>query len=377
MRSFSVAVVAIGSVACRGGGAPAPRTAGGADAPPAVPAVIVPRLPTTALVGFDAHGYVLIAADGTLTAGALDRASSIDLTAVGGEPVALGDVDARLARLAGKRGPTRLGPSCLTTLHAAVGTEFGPGSVVIAADDAPARVAAEVLSAVTAPAALVGYADDPRRGRAVRLIADGGSARLRPGIVVVMVGRGSVEIAPVDDLSTWTVPATVAEVAAAVGEAWPQQVAIGFHDDATAGDLAVALAGVVEGRARDGVLLSCGSMPDTAARPVPTGPQVGIGRPEVTTGLSPREVRRAVTNRRSRIQRDCYAERSSAAPGVDGTVTVRFTIGADGTVSAAAATGVDAEVGACIAQVIETLRFDKPEDADRVDVELPITLRAR
>jgi hypothetical protein len=69
--------------------------------------------------------------------------------------------------------------------------------------------------------------------------------------------------------------------------------------------------------------------------------------------------------------------RSSRSPtrtiALAGTVQVQFFIKPDGTVASAAASGVDPAVASCVADVIKSLAFPKPNGGGGVQVNYPFT----
>jgi outer membrane biosynthesis protein TonB len=71
----------------------------------------------------------------------------------------------------------------------------------------------------------------------------------------------------------------------------------------------------------------------------------------------------------------CYEKALVASPSLKGTVQVQFFIKPDGTVASAAASGVDPDVATCVANVIRSLAFPKPNGGGGVQVNYPFTFR--
>ncbi len=98
------------------------------------------------------------------------------------------------------------------------------------------------------------------------------------------------------------------------------------------------------------------------------------GQPTMQGNLDKLTIRAVVIARTDKI-RFCYEKALLAKPGLAGTVTVAFYIQPDGTVGSSVATGVDQDVATCVADVIKTLEFPKPDGGGGVQVQYPFTFR--
>jgi hypothetical protein len=71
----------------------------------------------------------------------------------------------------------------------------------------------------------------------------------------------------------------------------------------------------------------------------------------------------------------CYEKELLAQPGLEGTVTVNFTLNGNGRVIDSKASGVDPTVSSCIAEVVSTIRFPKVGDDGIYPIKYPFQLR--
>jgi hypothetical protein len=71
----------------------------------------------------------------------------------------------------------------------------------------------------------------------------------------------------------------------------------------------------------------------------------------------------------------CYEKELLANPGLEGTVTVNFTLNGNGRVLESKASGVDPTVSSCIAQVVSNIQFPKLADAGIYPIKYPFALR--
>jgi len=102
-------------------------------------------------------------------------------------------------------------------------------------------------------------------------------------------------------------------------------------------------------------------------------PTITIGRPTVKGDLDAAILRRYLRRNIMKLQY-CYEKELLATPGIQGTVTVAFTIGSDGRVSASSADGLrNTSVQSCMANVIKAIEFPKPKSSEVV-VSYPITV---
>jgi len=90
--------------------------------------------------------------------------------------------------------------------------------------------------------------------------------------------------------------------------------------------------------------------------------------------LHPAIVRRYINRQATKLSY-CYERRQLVTPKLEGTVNASFVIGADGFVSASSAKGIDDEVASCIAGVIKTVQFPKPNAGAIVQVEFPLVFK--
>jgi hypothetical protein len=109
----------------------------------------------------------------------------------------------------------------------------------------------------------------------------------------------------------------------------------------------------------------------TKPEPAPPPPMARLGQPTITGDLGADLVRRYLKRNLTRIT-GCYQSALADEPGLQGTVTISFTITADGSVSASEATGLSTEVATCIAAAVKKIPFAKPGDGADVTVTYPI-----
>jgi outer membrane biosynthesis protein TonB len=102
-------------------------------------------------------------------------------------------------------------------------------------------------------------------------------------------------------------------------------------------------------------------------------PRVLLGKPTIQGGVIDANVVRRIIKRNVAKLLYCYEKRLLSIPTLDGTVSVRFTLGADGTVSSSQATGVDDEVASCVAGAIYALAFPRLTRGDLAIVTYPMT----
>jgi len=94
---------------------------------------------------------------------------------------------------------------------------------------------------------------------------------------------------------------------------------------------------------------------------------------EISAGAIGKDiVRKVVKDHVGKLQY-CYEKTLLANPGIEGTVTARFTIGTDGSVDDVKATGVHPEVESCVAEAVKAFRF--PPSEAKVEVSYPFTFK--
>ena len=103
-------------------------------------------------------------------------------------------------------------------------------------------------------------------------------------------------------------------------------------------------------------------------------PVTSLGFPNAQGDLDKALIRRVVKASRQKIAY-CYEKALLASPSLEGTVVVQFFIKPDGTVANAEASGLDPEVGRCVAGVIKSLVFPKPNGGGGVQVVYPFSMR--
>ncbi|MFT3696691.1 MAG: AgmX/PglI C-terminal domain-containing protein [Kofleriaceae bacterium] len=102
-------------------------------------------------------------------------------------------------------------------------------------------------------------------------------------------------------------------------------------------------------------------------------PTTSIGQPTVTGGLDKAIIRRYVKRNIQKIL-SCYETELDKRPKLAGQITAEFRIGVDGLVSASKASGFDKTVATCVAGVIKTIEFPKPQGG-AVEVKYPFTFK--
>ncbi len=108
----------------------------------------------------------------------------------------------------------------------------------------------------------------------------------------------------------------------------------------------------------------------TAAVPPPV-----IGQPTGTGDLDKGIIRRYIKRNVDKIAY-CYEKQLLANPGMEGTVTVSFFISPSGTVTSSTGGGFNATVANCVADVIHTIEFPRPQGGGGVTVNYPFTFHA-
>ena len=98
---------------------------------------------------------------------------------------------------------------------------------------------------------------------------------------------------------------------------------------------------------------------------------ITLGKPTITKGLDIAIVRRYIKRSLDRFSY-CYEKELLARPGLRGTVAATFLIAPNGQVSNSIATGLPV-VDHCVADVIGTMEFPKPQGDAAVKVTYPIT----
>jgi len=102
-------------------------------------------------------------------------------------------------------------------------------------------------------------------------------------------------------------------------------------------------------------------------------PTLTFGVPTVKGDLDKAIVRRYLKRQHMRLQH-CFEKELHATVGLQGTVTLAFTIGADGRVSMSSATGLgNTNVETCMAGVIKAIEFPKPKSGE-VTATYPLAL---
>ncbi|MBZ0234033.1 MAG: AgmX/PglI C-terminal domain-containing protein, partial [Deltaproteobacteria bacterium] len=117
-----------------------------------------------------------------------------------------------------------------------------------------------------------------------------------------------------------------------------------------------------------------GGGPDRVAK-VPT---VKLSPPVACTQDNPcldKEIIRRYVKRNIEKITYCYEKELLANPGLEGTVTVNFTLNGNGRVMQSTATGVDPTVSGCIAEVVSNIRFPKVGDDGIYPIKYPFQLR--
>ncbi|HEX5060430.1 MAG TPA: AgmX/PglI C-terminal domain-containing protein [Kofleriaceae bacterium] len=96
-----------------------------------------------------------------------------------------------------------------------------------------------------------------------------------------------------------------------------------------------------------------------------------IGQPDAKGGLDKSIIRRYIKRNIDKIKY-CYEKQLLAKPGLEGTVSVSFFITPAGSVTSSTGAGVDPTVANCVADVVSTIEFPRP-DGGGVQVNYPFT----
>jgi hypothetical protein len=105
-------------------------------------------------------------------------------------------------------------------------------------------------------------------------------------------------------------------------------------------------------------------------RHVPGVPQPVIGTPTGTDGLDKSIIRRYIKRNVDKIAY-CYEKQLLAHPGIGGSIMVTFFITPAGSVKSSVGSGFDATVANCVADVVGSIEFPKPNGG--VQVNYPFT----
>jgi hypothetical protein len=188
------------------------------------------------------------------------------------------------------------------------------------------------------------------------------------GIVVESVPDKPIEVAKPDELAAAIAKAR--EVRGADAEA-PVDVLVDPDVDVQRmTDVMVALevAGVH--------MIGIGPMP-SAEQLARRGKRISalhLGVPNAQGDLDKKEIRKVVKANLGAIK-GCYDKALVENPTLSGTVSAQFFITPKGTVATASASGVDPALSECIAAVIKTFVFPKPNGGGGVQVNYPFTMR--
>jgi len=107
-------------------------------------------------------------------------------------------------------------------------------------------------------------------------------------------------------------------------------------------------------------------------------PTVTLSKPVACTADAPcldREIIRRYVKRNIEKITYCYEKELLGNPGLEGTVTVNFTLNGNGRVIESNASGVDATVSSCIASVVSNIKFPKVGDSGIYPIKYPFALR--
>ncbi len=133
-----------------------------------------------------------------------------------------------------------------------------------------------------------------------------------------------------------------------------------------------------EGRDFGGPFSQRPGTPGGPRRHVAAVPPVKLGPPVACTQDSPcldKEIIRRYVKRNLAKITYCYEKELLATPGLEGTVTVNFTLSGNGRVMESNASGVSPAVSSCIAGVVSTIRFPKVGDDGIYPIKYPFQLR--
>ncbi len=103
------------------------------------------------------------------------------------------------------------------------------------------------------------------------------------------------------------------------------------------------------------------------------GRMLQLGEPTAAGEIDKTTVRKVVRQNLAKLQY-CYEKTLLANPGIEGNVTVKFTIGIEGSVIDATATGVHPDVESCVVQQVRTFKFPRPT-AGTVEVSYPFAFK--
>lgn len=118
-----------------------------------------------------------------------------------------------------------------------------------------------------------------------------------------------------------------------------------------------------------------GGGPPGMKRHVAAVPRPTIGQPTGTGDLDKGIIRRYIKRNVDKIAY-CYEKQLLANPGMEGTVTISFFISPSGSVTSATGGGFNATVANCVADVIHTIEFPRPQGGGGVTVNYPFTFHA-
>jgi hypothetical protein len=107
-------------------------------------------------------------------------------------------------------------------------------------------------------------------------------------------------------------------------------------------------------------------------------PTVKLSPPIACTQDSPcldKEIIRRYVKRNIEKITYCYEKELLAQPGLEGTVTVNYTLNGNGRVMQSTASGVDPTVSSCIAEVVSNIHFPKVGDDGIYPIKYPFQLR--
>lgn len=124
-----------------------------------------------------------------------------------------------------------------------------------------------------------------------------------------------------------------------------------------------------------------GKRPGQPGRPgdrVAKAPKVVLSQPVACTADAPcldKEIIRRYVKRNIEKITYCYEKELLGNPGLEGTVTVNFTLNGNGRVIDSNASGVDPTVSSCIASVVSNIKFPKVGDNGIYPIKYPFALR--
>jgi hypothetical protein len=118
-----------------------------------------------------------------------------------------------------------------------------------------------------------------------------------------------------------------------------------------------------------------GGGPPGMKRHTPVVPPPTIGQPTSSGDLDRGIIRRYIKRNVDKIAY-CYEKQLLANPGMEGTVSISFFISPSGAVTSATGGGFNATVANCVADVIHTIEFPRPQGGGGVTVNYPFTFHA-